>query len=58
MEHTLAYDGFGRLAGHTAQGLTTTYTVNALEQRMGGCLNFCVRRFSESAFVPLSAARG
>ncbi|MCR6494848.1 hypothetical protein LJB71_00340 [Thermomonas sp. S9] len=33
--HTLAYDPFGRLAGHTAQGMTTTYTVNALEQRMG-----------------------
>ncbi|TCT24932.1 RHS repeat-associated core domain-containing protein [Thermomonas haemolytica] len=33
--HTLAYDPFGRLAGHTAQGVTTTYTVNALDQRMG-----------------------
>jgi hypothetical protein len=26
---------FGRLAIHTAQGMTTTYTVNALDQRMG-----------------------
>ncbi|WP_240126624.1 RHS repeat-associated core domain-containing protein [Thermomonas alba] len=33
--HTLAYDPFGRLASHTAQDMTTTYTVNALDQRMG-----------------------
>nr|WP_275672469.1 RHS repeat-associated core domain-containing protein [Thermomonas alba] len=31
----MAYDPFGRLAGHTAQGMTTSYTVNALGQRMG-----------------------
>ncbi len=35
MAHTLAYDPFGRLASHTAQGMTTSYTVNALDQRMG-----------------------
>ncbi len=35
MAHTLAYDPFGRLASHTAQDMTTTYTVNALDQRMG-----------------------
>jgi len=33
--HALAYDAFGHLIGHTAQGMTTTYTVNALDQRMG-----------------------
>lgn len=32
--NTLAYDPFGRLASHTRAGVTTTYTVNALDQRM------------------------
>lgn len=32
--NTLTYDPFGRLASHTKSGITTTYTVNALDQRM------------------------
>ncbi len=32
--NTLGYDPFGRLASHTRTGTTTTYTVNALDQRM------------------------
>lgn len=32
--NTFAYDPFGRLASHTRSGVTTTYTVNALDQRM------------------------
>jgi RHS repeat-associated protein len=32
--NTLGYDPFGRLASHTKSGITTTYTVNALDQRM------------------------
>ncbi len=32
--NALAYDPFGRLASHTKSGTTTTYTVNALDQRM------------------------
>jgi YD repeat-containing protein len=32
--NTLTYDPFGRLASHTRSGVTTTYTVNALDQRM------------------------
>jgi RHS repeat-associated protein len=32
--NTLTYDPFGRLASHT-RAFTTTYTVNALDQRMG-----------------------
>lgn len=32
--NTFAYDPFGRLASHTRSGATTTYTVNALDQRM------------------------
>jgi len=35
MTHTLAYDPFGRLSSHASAGTTTTYTVNALDQRMG-----------------------
>lgn len=31
---TLAYDPFGRLASLTRSGVTTTYTVNALDQRV------------------------
>jgi RHS repeat-associated protein len=34
VRHTLGYDPFGRLAQHTAQGATTWYTVNALDQRV------------------------
>jgi RHS repeat-associated protein len=32
--NTLTYDPFGRLASHTKSGATTTYTVNALDQRI------------------------
>ena len=32
--NTFAYDPFGRLASHTRSGTTTSYTVNALDQRM------------------------
>ena len=32
--NALGYDPFGRLASHTKAGTTTTYTVNALDQRM------------------------
>lgn len=32
--NTLTYDPFGRLASHIRSGVTTSYTVNALDQRM------------------------
>lgn len=35
VSHTLGYDPFGRLANSTQGGATTSYTVNALDQRMG-----------------------
>lgn len=34
VRHALGYDPFGRLASHTKSGVTTTYTVNALDQRV------------------------
>ena len=53
--NTLAYDPFGRLASHTKSGTTTTYTVNALDQRMGKSNAASTSRYSYAGFNQLLA---
>ena len=53
--NTLAYDPFGRLASHTKSGTTTTYTVNALDQRMGKSNSSTTSRYVYAGFNQLLA---
>ena len=53
--NTLVYDPFGRLASHTRSGITTTYTVNALDQRMGKSNGSTTSRYVYAGFNQLLA---
>ncbi|HRO64160.1 RHS repeat-associated core domain-containing protein [Thermomonas sp.] len=53
--NTLGYDPFGRLASHTRTGITTTYTVNALDQRMGKSKPGNSSRYAYAGFNQLLA---
>ena len=53
--NTLVYDPFGRLASHTRSGVTTTYTVNALDQRMGKSNASTTSRYVYAGFNQLLA---
>jgi RHS repeat-associated protein len=54
--NTLTYDPFGRLASHTrAGGTTTTYTVNALDQRMAKSNSGSNSRYVYAGFNQLLA---
>ena len=53
--NTLTYDPFGRLASHTKSGTTTTYTVNALDQRMSKDNASSVSRYAYTGFNQLLA---
>jgi RHS repeat-associated protein len=53
--NTLVYDPFGRLASHTRSGVTTTYTVNALDQRMGKSNGGTTSRYVYAGFNQLMA---
>lgn len=53
--NTLVYDPFGRLASHTKSGITTTYTVNALDQRMGKSNGSTTSRYVYVGFNQLMA---
>lgn len=53
--NTLSYDPFGRLASHTEAGLTTSYTVNALDQRMAKSSASASSRYVYAGFNQLLA---
>jgi len=53
--NTLAYDPFGRLASHTKSGVTTSYTVNALDQRMAKANAGSTSRYVYAGFNQLLA---
>jgi len=53
--NTLGYDPFGRLASHTRTGTTTTYTVNALDQRMAKSTPGTTSRYAYAGFNQLLA---
>ena len=53
--NTLGYDPFGRLASHTRTGTTTTYTVNALDQRMAKSTPGTTSRYVYAGFNQLLA---
>jgi RHS repeat-associated protein len=53
--NTLAYDPFGRLASHTKSGITTSYTVNALDQRMAKANAASTSRYAYAGFNQLLA---
>jgi len=53
--NTLAYDPFGRLASHTKSGVTTSYTVNALDQRMAKANASSSSRYVYAGFNQLLA---
>ena len=53
--NTLTYDPFGRLASHAKSGVTTTYTVNALDQRMGKSNASVNSRYAYAGFNKLLA---
>ena len=53
--NTLTYDPFGRLASHTRAQLTTTYTVNALDQRMAKSNTGSSSRYVYAGFNQLLA---
>lgn len=53
--NTLAYDPFGRLASHTKSGVTTTYTVNALDQRIAKSNASSTSRYVYAGFNQLLA---
>jgi RHS repeat-associated protein len=53
--NTLAYDPFGRLASHTKSGVTTTYTVNALDQRMAKSNSSSNSRYAYAGFNQMLA---
>ena len=53
--NTLVYDPFGRLASHTRAGSTTTYTVNALDQRMAKSNASTTSRYVYAGFNQLLA---
>jgi len=53
--NTFAYDPFGRLASHTRSGVTTSYTVNALDQRMAKSKSGSSSRYVYAGFNQLLA---
>jgi RHS repeat-associated protein len=53
--NTLGYDPFGRLASHTRAGVTTSYTVNALDQRMAKSTPGTSSRYAYAGFNQLLA---
>ena len=53
--NSLVYDPFGRLATHTKAGVTTTYTVNALDQRMAKSNATSNSRYAYAGFNQLLA---
>jgi YD repeat-containing protein len=53
--NTLGYDPFGHLASHTRTGTTTTYTVNALDQRMAKSTPGTSSRYAYAGFNQLLA---
>lgn len=53
--NTFAYDPFGRLASHTRSGVTTSYTVNALDQRMSKSNSSSNSRYVYAGFNQLLA---
>ena len=53
--NTLAYDPFGRLASHVKSGVTTNYTVNALDQRMAKSNASSSSRYAYAGFNQLLA---
>ena len=53
--NSFGYDPFGRLASHTRSGVTTTYTVNALDQRMAKSKTGSSSRYVYAGFNQLLA---
>lgn len=53
--NALGYDPFGRLASHTKSGVTTSYTVNALDQRMAKSKPGTSSRYAYAGFNQLLA---
>lgn len=53
--HTLGYDPFGRLASHAKSGVTTSYTVNALDQRVSKSNSASTSRYVYAGFNQLLA---
>lgn len=53
--NTLTYDPFGRLASHAKNGIITSYTVNALEQRMAKANASTTSRYVYAGFNQLLA---
>ena len=53
--NTFGYDPFGRLASHTRSGVTTSYTVNALDQRMAKNRSGSSSRYVYAGFNQLLA---
>ena len=53
--NAFAYDPFGRLASHTRSGVTTSYTVNALDQRMAKSNAGSNSRYAYAGFNQLLA---
>ena len=53
--NAFTYDPFGRLASHTRSGATTTYTVNALDQRVAKSNAGTTSRYVNAGFNQLLA---
>ena len=53
--NTLTYDPFGRLASHAKSGTTTSYTVNALDQRVSKSNASSTSRYAYAGFNQLLA---
>lgn len=53
--NTLTYDPFGRLASHIRSGVTTSYTVNALDQRVSKSNSSSNSRYVYASFNQLLA---